>query len=92
MTRTLPIALAALAIACAAPLAAAADPTLDAITPAVSAGTFQQITSGVVETERGKRLFERERGAAHLADDPFVTPTRTMRPRSRVILAANSIG
>ena len=78
MTRTLSIALADLAIACAAPLAAASAPTLDAITPAVAAGTFQQITSVVVA--RGDRvLYE------HYFDDGGADVLRNTRSATKTV-------
>ena len=58
MPRTLSIALAACAASFVVPLSAATSPTLDDITPAVSAGTYKQITSVIVA--RGDRVvYER---------------------------------
>jgi CubicO group peptidase (beta-lactamase class C family) len=59
-------------------LAAAADPTLDAITPAVSAGTFQQITSVVVARD-DQVLYE------HYFDDGGPDALRNTRSATKTV-------
>lgn len=79
MAKTLSIALAALAIAWAASLATAAGPTLDAITPAVEAGTYKQITSVVVardDTVLYEHYFD-DGGADALRNTRSATKTMT---------------
>lgn len=79
MLRTLSRALAACAASFVAPLGAAASPTLDDITPAVSAGTYKQITSVIVA--RGDRVdYERyfdTAGAEALRNTRSATKTVT---------------
>ena len=78
MARPLSIALATLASACAASLATASGPTLDAITPAVEAGTYKQITSVVVARD-DQVLYE------HYFDDGGADALRNTRSATKTV-------
>jgi CubicO group peptidase (beta-lactamase class C family) len=79
MLRTLSIALVACAASIVAPLSAATSPTLDDITPAVSAGTYKQITSVIVARD-DRVVYERyfdTAGAEALRNTRSATKTVT---------------
>lgn len=78
MNPKMPIAVALLAIAGSTRLDAASGPTLDAITPAIEAGTYKQVTS-VVVTREGDVLYE------HYFDDGGTDALRNTRSATKTV-------